>query len=66
LLLEFVGFKDWLLRFLFGFFLLQVWTISNEVSSFLAVETTFLFFFSRVLVTTASAHELLVLLSKIL
>jgi len=50
LLLELVGFEDWLLRFVFGFVFLQVWAFNNEVSSFLVVEATFLFF-SRALVT---------------
>jgi len=54
LLLEFVGFEDWLLRLVFGFVLLQVWAFSNEVSSFLAVKATFLFS-SRALVTATSA-----------
>jgi len=54
LLLELVGFEDWLLRFVFGFVFLQVWAFSNEVSSFLAVEATFLFS-SRALVTAAFA-----------
>jgi len=54
LLLEFVGFEDWLLILVFGFVLLQVWAFNNEVSSFLAIEATFLFS-SRALVTAASA-----------
>jgi len=53
-LLELVGFEDWLLRFFFGFVFLQIWAFSNEVSSFLAVEATFLLF-SKALVTAASA-----------
>jgi len=65
LLLELVGLEGWLLGYIFGFVFLQVWAFSNEVSSFLAVEATFLFL-SGALVIAASAQEPLVLLSKIL